>query len=85
MAAINTEPEQEPKKKAMKKKSPTAIEGVVLGKSNTTTCWEKPEIASVIPAKRRSVIKMMFDSFVQSVASSVSCICGSVEPKKGSK
>ncbi|CAB4266839.1 unnamed protein product [Prunus armeniaca] len=86
MAAINTEPEQEPKKKAMKKKNPTAIEEVVLGKGNTTTCCNKPEIAFVSPAKRRTVKRMMFDSFVHYVSSSLSCICddpvGSVEPKK---
>ncbi|KAI5355187.1 hypothetical protein L3X38_008082 [Prunus dulcis] len=63
----------------MKKKNPTAIEGVVLGKSNTTTCYEKTEIASVIPAKRMLVKKMIFDSIVQSMSSSLSCICGPVQ------
>ncbi|CAB4266835.1 unnamed protein product [Prunus armeniaca] len=66
MVSINTKPEPE---MAMEKKNPTAIDGVVLGKGNTTTCCNKTRQASVIPAKRRLVKKMMFESTVQSVAS----------------
>ncbi|KAL6296718.1 hypothetical protein ACE6H2_004860 [Prunus campanulata] len=44
---------------------------VVVAAGNKTTC-SKPKtsnFASVIPAKRRSVKRMMFDSMVQSMAS----------------
>ncbi|CAB4293643.1 unnamed protein product [Prunus armeniaca] len=60
MASINTKPEPD-----MDKKNPTAIDGVVLGKGNTTTCYNKTKHESVIPAKRRSVKKMMFESIVK--------------------
>ncbi|CAB4266833.1 unnamed protein product [Prunus armeniaca] len=62
MASINTKPEPE---MAMEKKNPSAIDGVVLGEGNTTKCCNETKHASVIPAKRRSVKKMMFESILK--------------------
>ncbi|CAK9176819.1 unnamed protein product [Ilex paraguariensis] len=74
------------KKNRVKKQRP---EMVVNSGEPTTEPWFKPKKGSVIPAKRRSVKKMMFDSMVQSVASLFQsfsfCFCGSSDMKQSNK
>ncbi|CAK9140423.1 unnamed protein product, partial [Ilex paraguariensis] len=56
---------------------------VVNSGEPTTEPWFKPKKGSVIPAKRRSVKKMMLDTIVQSVAClfrSSSSLCSSGIP-----
>ncbi|KAM1331162.1 hypothetical protein ACFX13_044467 [Malus domestica] len=57
---------------AMKKKMKNPSKGMVVAAGNKKACFCKPNLsnyASVIPAKRRSVKRMMFDSMLQSLAS----------------
>ncbi|TQD77824.1 hypothetical protein C1H46_036654 [Malus baccata] len=53
-----------------KKKNPS--KGLVAAAGNKKACFCKPNLSnypSVIPAKRRSVKRMMFDSMLKSLAS----------------
>ncbi|KAL6212020.1 hypothetical protein ACLB2K_017243 [Fragaria x ananassa] len=65
--------------KAMKKsQSRSNYKASVVLISNTTatrTAWSKPNIASVIPVKRRSVKRMIFDDMVKSAASLMFYCC----------
>lgn len=66
--------------KAMKKSlSSSNYKGsVILSNTNATRItWSKPDIASVVPAKRRSVKRMIFDDMVKSVSSLVFYCCSS--------
>ncbi|KAM1198551.1 hypothetical protein ACFX13_010128 [Malus domestica] len=56
---------------AMKRKKNTS-KGLVAAAGNKKACFCRPNLsnyASVIPAKRRSVKRMMFDSMLKSLAS----------------